>query len=287
MRLLVLISLIVMGLLLTTLLSGVFLLVQGYSLEALMEMSKQGVTDFSIETTRILLLLQHLCTFMLPGLLFGYVFFRPAWIRGMDLDQKPKSRILVFAVFFLVAAYPLVNLSFRVNELLPLPSWALAYEAQAERTLRSILQMNTPWIFLLNLLIIGVLPGIGEELIFRGILQKELGGGFRSPILGIWLAALIFSAIHMQFAGFLPRMVLGVALGYLYYWTNNLWVPVITHAFNNGMQVALIYFTGMDVSAIDRQGTDQLHWWVFPIAIAIMYWLSESILKNRTHRDQV
>jgi membrane protease YdiL (CAAX protease family) len=88
----------------------------------------------------------------------------------------------------------------------------------------------------------------------------------------------------MQFEGFLPRMTLGVVLGYLYYWTGNLWVPIIAHAFNNGVQVALIYFTGMDISQVDEQ-SNQLEWWMLPLSIGIMYYLAQQIAKSKRIAD--
>lgn len=286
-RLAVLISMIIMGLFLTALVSALLLLLSGSSLEDLMEMGRQGTGSFSPGVTRLLLLAQHLLTFIFPGLLFGYIFYRPKTFSGLDLDQKPLWISAIFGVMFLMVAYPLVNLSFQFNELIPLPSWALDFEDQAEETLKAILQMDHPGVFMANLLTIAILPGIGEELIFRGIIQKETGKILKSPLLAIWVTGFIFSAIHLQFEGFLPRMVLGVALGYLYYWTKNLWVPIIAHMFNNGIQVALIYFAGMDITEIDKQGTGPLAWWMFPVCIGIMYWLSQNLIKNQTRGDTV
>jgi membrane protease YdiL (CAAX protease family) len=136
-------------------------------------------------------------------------------------------------------------------------------------------------VFILNLILIAFLPGIGEELVFRGILQKHIGGIFKNPIAAIWISAFIFSAIHFQFEGFFPRIVLGATLGYLYYWTGNLWVPMIAHAFNNGFQIALIYFTGMDVSEFDEKSSNQLQWWMIPISVVLMFLIYQAILKNR------
>ena len=108
----------------------------------------------------------------------------------------------------------------------------------------------------------------------------------KNPIIAIWISAIIFSAIHLQFEGFLPRMVLGVVLGYLYHWTGNLWVPMLAHAFNNGIQIVLIYATGMDVTTFDEKSSDQLQWWMLPISIVLMYFISTAIYKNRNLREQ-
>ena len=280
-RVLVLVGFVITGLLITALVSAIVMLCGGMHLEDIMNMSQSGAVDFSPGLTRILLLTQHLMSFILPGFAFGLVFYRSGLIKGLDLAVNPGFLLSLLGIFFLMAAYPLVNLSYLVNESIPLPDWANLFEDQAEDTMMAILEMKTPMIFIANLLIIAILPGIGEELIFRGILQKQVGFIFKSPVAGIWIAAFVFSAIHLQFEGFLPRMVLGAVLGYLYYWTGNLWVSMIAHGFNNGIQVALIYFTGMDISTFDEKNSNQLEWWMLPLSIVVMFLLYTSILKNR------
>jgi membrane protease YdiL (CAAX protease family) len=275
------ITLIILGLLLTALGSGAIMLLSGISLEDLMNMQKTGTSSLTPGLTRILLLAQHLFTFILPGLAFGFLYYRRDWLKGLRLSVSPGLIMALLGIFFLVAAYPLVNLSFMVNSTIPLPAWALDFENQAEETMRTLLKMDSPLIFIANLVIIAILPGIGEELVFRGVLQKQLGFIFENKILAIWIAAFIFSAIHLQFEGFLPRFVLGLVLGYLYYWTGNLWVTMIAHAFNNGIQIILIYATGMDLTQVDEKSSDQLQWWMIPISVIVMYLIYTSILKNR------
>ena len=167
-----------------------------------------------------------------------------------------------------------------LNEQITLPEWASMFEAQANDTLQSILKMDHLGIFILNFLLIALIPAIGEELIFRGILQKYLGKLIKSPIAGIWLAAIIFSAIHMQFEGFFPRMVLGAILGYLYYWTNNLWVPILAHLFNNGLQVAMVYFTDIDLSAVESN-TQIVTWWMVLGSILILYFIYSFLIQQK------
>ena len=285
-RLLVLAGFIAGGLLLTAVVSAIVMLAGGMSFDDFMAMGQSGAMEFTPGMTRILLLAQHLLTFILPGLLFGLLFYKSAFLEGLDLSHQPGWVQAILGVLFLLAAYPLVNLTYLLNEAIPLPSWAIAFEDQAADTLEAILNMSNPFLLLINLIIIAILPGIGEELIFRGIVQKQIGLMLKSPVLAIWISAFIFSAIHLQFEGFLPRIVLGALLGYLYYWTGNLWVPMIAHAFNNGIQVILIYITGMDVSSFDETSSDQLKWWMIPLSIGAMYFLYNSILKNRRIREQ-
>ncbi len=269
------------GLLLTVAVSAVLLLSTGMSLEEIITMSQSGMEGLSTGTMRILLAAQHLCVFILPGLLFGFIFYRSAIWKGLDLSKWPSFMLVFFGIVFLMAAYPLVNLSFLLNESFPLPSWASEFENQAAETLKAILDMDTPAVFIINLVLIAILPGIGEELLFRGIIQKNISGLLKNPIAAIWISAFIFSAIHMQFEGFLPRMVLGATLGYLYYWTKNLWVPIIAHAFNNGIQVILVYSMGMDVSEFEEQGSDQLKWWMIVFSVGIMYLAYTAITKRK------
>jgi hypothetical protein len=94
-----------------------------------------------------------------------------------------------------------------------------------------------------NLLIIAVLPALGEELLFRGYLQQKMCQWIRKPILAIIITAILFSAIHMQFLAFLPRFALGVVLGYLFYWSGSLWLPIIAHFLNNALVITFAYPT--------------------------------------------
>ncbi len=287
MRLLVMVTFIVAGILITAIASAGVLLLSGVSIEELSDFKAGDITQMTAGMTRSMLLIQHIFTFILPGIVFGLIFYGKDWTKGLHISVSPGWWMAIFGVLFLVSAYPLVNLSYLLNAKIELPSWAIQFENQAEDTLRSLLKMDSPWLFLMNLVIIAILPGIGEELIFRGILQKELGYIFSNKILAIWVAAFVFSAIHLQFEGFFPRMVLGVALGYLYYWTGNLWVTMIAHAFNNGIQIILIYSTGMDISEVDETQMDKLYWWMIPLSVGAMYFLYTQILKLRTPMEDV
>jgi len=280
-RLLTFIGLTIAGIVVTAFATAIILLLSGFSFNEIVKLNETGMEGLSAGIIRILLAAQHLLVFILPAFGFGFIFFRKGILRAFNLDIKPGWKLSILGIFFLIGSYPLVNLSFMLNESMPLPEWAIDFENQAEDTLKTVLQMNSPLVFILNLILIAFLPGIGEELVFRGILQKHIGGIFKNPIAAIWISAFIFSAIHFQFEGFFPRIVLGATLGYLYYWTGNLWVPMIAHAFNNGFQIALIYFTGMDVSEFDEKSSNQLQWWMIPISVVLMFLIYQAILKNR------
>lgn len=121
-------------------------------------------------------------------------------------------------------------------------------------TFDSIAQVVTAFI------VVAVLPAIGEELVFRGILQKELFRGTNNIHLSIWIAAAIFSAIHMQFFGFVPRLFLGVLFGYLYHWSGNLTLSMLAHFVNNGFMVIALYLHQQKLIDIDIESTESMPW---------------------------
>jgi membrane protease YdiL (CAAX protease family) len=169
---------------------------------------------------------------------------------------------------------------------IPMPNFLVEMEEGTSEMVRNLLLAEQPHELWFNLLTIAVIPAIGEELIFRGILQKKLDEQLKNPHLAIWLAALIFSAIHMQFQGFLSRMLLGGILGYMYHWTGNLWVPIFAHLVNNAVQIIGQYFfqKGMIETNIDRAILD-VNWVMTLVAFAVVGVLSFA-MKKLNDRNQ-
>lgn len=114
---------------------------------------------------------------------------------------------------------------------------------------------DLPTLFL-SLFIMAVLPAVAEEYVFRGVLQKELSIGFKNVHLAIWLSAILFSSIHLQFFGFLPRVLLGALFGYLYYWSGNLAIPIFAHFINNGFTLIMVYLNNTDLLTFDIQNSE-------------------------------
>lgn len=277
------IGLLIAGLFATSLFTFLILSINGMSLAEIMRASESGMRDVTPMITRVLIMTQHLCMFILPATVFGLIYYKPDLFQNFNLKKSPSLPIIFLGIFFLLVAYPLVNVGLLLNDALPLPLWAKELEQQAADTLHAVLAMDSFLIFLLNMLLISIIPGIGEELVFRGIFQKHLGGWLKNPIAGLWISALLFSAMHMQFEGLIPRFILGVVLGYLYYWTRNLWVPIIAHAFNNGMQVIAIYAFGLDLETVDQEGSEHLTWWMIVLSVTAMFGIAQLISK---YRDQ-
>ena len=131
--------------------------------------------------------------------------------------------------------------------------WAKRTEAFAAELTKAITTNLSPIGFILAFIVVGIIPAIGEELVFRGLIQTEFQRAFRNPHTAIWLTAIFFSAMHLQFMGFFPRVLLGAFMGYLYYWSGNLAVPIIAHFFNNGFQVIALYLNQIGIISIDLE----------------------------------
>ena len=140
--------------------------------------------------------------------------------------------------------------------------WARAKEDQAAGLTKFLTEFTTAARLLVGLLVIAVTPAVAEELVFRGVFQPNLQRWFNSRHVGIWLTAAIFSAIHLQFFGFVPRFLLGLLLGYLYEWSGNILVPMAAHFTQNAFQLLLIYLAqGRHLpSSFDPDANQALPW---------------------------
>lgn len=215
---------------------------------------------------RLQLGLGHLFAFCVSGGLTVWLFYRsvtgirPDWPDYLRTRKLPNLKTAGLGVLLMAVSIPFVLFTLNLNKLLPLPELFKMMEVQTEQVIKGLLQMDHFGEFLANLTIIAILPAIGEELVFRGVIQQQLMRRIRHPWLAIVVAAFIFSVAHFQFEGLLPRMVLGILLGWLYWKTQNFWVPVIAHFFNNGIQVFGQYLYGNQLSTVDLEEDIAIPW---------------------------
>lgn len=216
----------------------------------------------NIRSVKQMQLIQSVILFIGSPLVLAYLWSNnPLGYLQLKTTNKPSVYILV--VIAMVSAIPLINLLTDLNRQIALPeslsaveNWMKATETQLEELTIKILNVNAVSDLIFNLFLIAFIAGLGEELFFRGILQKIMGE-WKNPVLAIWLAAFIFSFIHLQFYGFFPRLLLGAFFGYLLFWSGNLWLPVLAHTVNNGVAVVFYYlkYNGVNVPDIDTIGT--------------------------------
>jgi membrane protease YdiL (CAAX protease family) len=119
---------------------------------------------------------------------------------------------------------------------------------------------------------IAFLPSIGEELLFRGVIQRIFTNWTRNYHWGIWISALLFSALHMQFYGFIPRMFLGVLFGYLLVWSGSMWLPIIAHFINNAVAVVAMYLIDKELLSpeIEEIGTTSDSYYMAAVSLLLI-----------------
>lgn len=209
------------------------------------DLGEQTATEGGRQWLRFYLMLSNLLPFAGTALLALIVVYRKDWRPAAGLTPPFLPGSVPLATLFFVLALPLVAWLAYLNLQLPLPDWMQRNEENTDLLLKGILNMSTVPEFIMAFLTVAVTPAIGEELLLRGVVQRRIfQPWFGNPHLAIWLSAILFSAMHLEFAGFAPRMVLGVLLGYAYYWTRSLWVPIGLHLLFNGLQVIVAYMTG-------------------------------------------
>lgn len=218
-----------------------------------------------------LLIFQALLTiglFVLPPLAMAFLWSERPFNR-LHLGGKWDGQLAALSIGIIVCAIPLVNCLADWNRSIQLPEsmheleLQMQYrEQQAEALLQGFLiyRNGVWWMLPVNLLVLAILPAIGEELTFRGILQSF----FRSKHLAVWVTAVVFSFIHFQFYGFVPRMLLGALLGYALLWSNRLEYSMLMHATNNALTVIIFYIgtyvCNLTQAQMDAFGTGQTGW---------------------------
>jgi uncharacterized protein len=136
--------------------------------------------------------------------------------------------------------------------------WAREKEDLAAKMTEFLTEFNSFFEVAIALFVIAVLPAIGEEIVFRGIVQNLLRKLTNNIHVSIWIAAFLFSAIHLQFFGFVPRLLLGALFGYLYYWSGSLTMAMLAHFVNNGFSVLAIYFYQKGTMTYDLESPESL-----------------------------
>ena len=245
----------------------------------------------SVGSLKWVQLLQTAAMFLLPPLCMACLWSREP-MKWLKVSEFQSFKVSGSAILLMLVALPAINLLSYWNQqmtlpafLEPLEAWMKAQEESAALLTDQFLNVTTFGGLVVNLLLMAVLPAVAEELTFRGVLQQlfEVKGerlrapqnavgifgdpakvkGERVPHLAIWCSAILFSAIHMQFYGFVPRMLMGALFGYMLAWTGSLWVPILMHMTNNAVAV-ILYFVALradwDVEKVDAIGTNDTLW---------------------------
>ena len=212
-------------------------------------------------------------------------------LKYLDLTKLPSLKQIVWVTIAMIIMTPALNLIVSWNESIHLPEfmsgveeWMRVNEDSAMEATKIILSMNTFGSFILTVLMVGVMTGIGEELTFRGVMQKLITEKSSNYHIAILVTAIIFSAIHFQFFGFFPRMLLGAFFGYLLVWSGSMWLPIYAHFLNNSMAVVAAYLLNLNLTTdeYEKVGTiDNGTIWMALVSLVLFAGCIYKIKENR------
>ncbi|MDE5848695.1 MAG: CPBP family intramembrane metalloprotease [Muribaculaceae bacterium] len=187
---------------------------------------------------------QNILAFIIPAILMWRICFKVSPLRAIEAVQRPAAKWFGIALLLYLVGMPALNQIVYWNQQMQLPEflssfeeWCKAMEQLAEEQTKGLLSSTNLFPTAMNIITIGILTGIGEEFFFRGALQRGLVWCGVNHHTAIWSAAFIFSAVHFQFYGFIPRLLLGALFGYLYLWSGSIWVNSFAHALNNSLVI--------------------------------------------------
>jgi uncharacterized protein len=247
----------------------------GFSLEQYQQVTNYNSMQWVNATIRIQIA-STITMFGLPAIAFAYMAF-PKAKKYLGLIKFPKFIHIVLAILALIVSFGIVAYLAQINHALPMPTYFVNMESKAASMTKALLDFNSIQQLILTILYIGLLPALVEELFFRGCLQNILLQHF--PKSKAWKAilitAVIFGLLHGQMQTLLPRVFLGILLGLLYYYSGSLWLSIIAHFFNNGIQVVFNFLFKQKKLTIDISENPTVTIWValasFTLCIIIVY----------------
>lgn len=230
--------------------------------------------------------------FILPSFLFVFLNQKNT-INYLKLDTSSPFIQFVFSGVLILIALPFIGWLTQINEAIALPSWMSNLETWMKNSESTNLKLTQQFLsttsiggLLTNLFMMGVLAAVGEELLFRGVLQKLLIQGLKNNHLAIIFTAIVFSCFHLQFYGFIPRLALGVLLGYLFLWTESLWIPIFLHFVNNAFAVIISFLSNKQLINIDANsfGTTDNYYIIFLslfFSVGLAFLIKNQAFKNK------
>ena len=211
--------------------------------------------------------------FFLPVYFFALICYRnPSKFIGFKTRINYRQLLLVIAI--LILTFPLSGALAELNKIIPIPkNWEIKFKAmEAARAAQeaALININSFSRYIFSMIVIGLLPGIFEEVCFRGGLQNILTRWFKKPWVAIFVTAILFSAIHISYYGFLVRFALGIALGLVFYYSGSLWLSILFHFLFNGVQVTALYLITMSGSKSTKDVEENFPIWAGVIALGLI-----------------
>ena len=225
-----------------------------------------------INALKFIQLFSCLGLFILPPFFYAYLS-----AENIFSNHKISRQVIILVVAIMILINPFVSFTFFLNQSIDIPKWLMFYDQNIYAITKAFLVMNSSVDLIVNLLVLAILPALGEELVFRGFLQKKIISFSKKPYLSIFFTALLFSVVHMQFEGVLPRFILGSVLGLMFYFSSNIWIPIIAHFINNALIVILSYPALNNKISFDLLNLEKFVRWdqaaLSLIAVTVLFYL--------------
>lgn len=241
-----------------------------------------------------LMLLQaisHPFTFLIPGVIYW------RWSEQHRVEEfvrrpLPSYLLLAISLLIMIAFIPFNSWIIEWNKSLHLPQglhqieeWMFRKEEELAAMTRFLTNFNTGVELVVALVVMAVIPAVGEEVLFRGIIQRKIFHKIGDMHASIWATAALFSATHLQFYGFVPRMLLGAMMGYMYAWTRNLWTPIFAHFINNAAIVVVVFLSHHQIIDFDIEKSDSSVSWIgalLSLALTVGLLLNLKMISQRS-----
>jgi membrane protease YdiL (CAAX protease family) len=260
----------------------------GMSFETIQDIQQNILNEPNL--IRTMAFFQEIGIFIFPAIICAWLF-SDNYKDYLRIDHPINRSAIIWTVISIIVLIPFLNLIYHFNQQMVFPEalkgveeWMKWKEDTAAQVLEKMLYADNFGLLLFNIAVVCVLTGIGEELMFRGVLQNLLGKLVRNPHTVIWIVAILFSAIHFQFYGFINRMLLGAWLGYLLYYTKTIWIPILAH-FTNNLIGVLIYYVYQDapqkMQETETVGTGST-WWLSIASLALFVFCFGQIRRTKS-----
>lgn len=279
--LLLLMGMVMIGIFVGNLLGIALLMPFGFAFEDFVNLAQNPA---NYPNGRMALLTVQAITALVGFILMPILYIR--FVHQQNLQQLSPNKVqkmpivLLATVVVTIAFMPLNAVFIRLNEAMQLPDflknvevWMRTQEETLGQLTKFLVQFDGSLELIFGIFVIAILPGVGEELLFRGVIQPLFLRQFKNIHIAIWLTAALFSLFHFQFYGFLPRMLLGAAFGYLYMWSGNLLVPIVAHFTNNAFTVLMFVLYNKKIISIDIDSAQDMPIVATLFSVVVSGWL--------------
>uniref|UniRef100_UPI0032173525 CPBP family intramembrane glutamic endopeptidase n=1 Tax=uncultured Draconibacterium sp. TaxID=1573823 RepID=UPI0032173525 len=267
-----------------------------FGLESVMNIP--SISDFenpeNIAILKYFQTVQAIGLFIVPPIILGY-FFHGKVKEYLYLNKSANSSSFFLILLLMFFAGPFINFIGELNNNMSFPEWMSGIEQWMKESeenaaiiTKAFLDVKTIPGLAFNVFMIAFLPAIGEELLFRGVIQRIFTNMTKSYHWGIWISAILFSALHMQFYGFVPRVLLGAIFGYMLIWSGSMWLPIVGHFLNNAFAVVGMYLINNGLISPDFEEigstSDSYYMAAFSLVLIIAFML---IIKRQNNGNQI